>query len=162
MSDIWVCRRHVNGTNQLPSCCSICGHFHFFASRFRSSYNGIFKTVLTNIRLCNLLFLFSLMTILHKNNTNCTHVFWGRFLVYFPYFEKIKIGLWYHHVLCVHVCLWIPPPQQLFNAWTSLYETWNAYHGTWAYLNGVLPSQQSLCVCMCMPLSLLGNGSVKT
>jgi hypothetical protein len=44
---------------------------------------------------------------------------------------------------------------------TNLYETWYLYHGTWAHLNGVL--HKSLpSVCICIPPSLLGNGSIKT
>jgi hypothetical protein len=33
------------------------------------------------------------------------------FLAYFPYFEKIKVGLWDHHAICVSV----NPPYQLSN-----------------------------------------------
>jgi hypothetical protein len=70
------------------------------------------------------------------------------FLAYFPYFEKMKVGLWYHHAVCVSV----NPPCQLLNAWTNLYETWYIYHGTWAHLNGILhKSLPSICVCMCIP-----------
>jgi hypothetical protein len=37
------------------------------------------------------------------------------------------------------------------------------YHGTWAHLNGMLHKSLpfSLCVYMCIPLSFLGNRSVK-
>jgi hypothetical protein len=61
------------------------------------------------------------------------------------------------------VCLWIPPPPQNFNAWTSLYETWYVYHGNWVYLSDVLHKSLPLvCVSVCLFLSsLLGNGSVK-
>jgi hypothetical protein len=31
------------------------------------------------------------------------------FLAYFPYFEKIKVGLYDLHAVCVSVCLCIPP-----------------------------------------------------
>jgi hypothetical protein len=52
-------------------------------------------------------------------------------------------------------------PYQLLNASTNLYETWHVYHGTWAHFNGVL--HKSLpSVCVSIPLSLLGNGSVNT
>jgi hypothetical protein len=57
------------------------------------------------------------------------------------------------------VCLLIPPPQQLLNAWTSLYEIWYVYSGTWAHLNGVL--HKSLPSVSVTELSLLGEGSVK-
>jgi hypothetical protein len=46
------------------------------------------------------------------------------------------------------------------NAWTNLYETWYFYHGTWAHFNGVLHISLPP-VCMCIPLSLLDNCSVK-
>jgi hypothetical protein len=54
-------------------------------------------------------------------------------------------------------CLSVNLPQQLLNDWTDLYETWYVYHGTWALLN---PSHRP--VYICIPVSLLGNGSVKT
>jgi hypothetical protein len=31
------------------------------------------------------------------------------FLAYFPYFEKMKVGLWGHVAVCVSACLCIPP-----------------------------------------------------
>jgi hypothetical protein len=53
------------------------------------------------------------------------------------------------------------PPPQLLNAWTRLYETWYVHHGTWAHINGVIhKSLPSACLCMCIPLSLTGNGPV--
>jgi hypothetical protein len=60
-----------------------------------------------------------------------------QFLACFPYFDEIKIGLWYH--LAVRVLVYLSC--QLLNAWTN---------------------PISLCVCMCISLSLLGNASVKT
>jgi hypothetical protein len=30
-------------------------------------------------------------------------------LGYFPYFEKVDVGLWDCHAVGVSVCLWIPP-----------------------------------------------------
>jgi hypothetical protein len=48
------------------------------------------------------------------------------------------------------VCLWIPP-YQLLNACT------------WAHLSGILQKfLPSVCVSVCVPLSVLDNGSVKT
>jgi hypothetical protein len=62
---------------------------------------------------------------------------------------------------CLCVCV---SPYRLLNAWTNLYETWYVWHGTWAHLNCVLHKSLPLvcvCVCRCIPLSLLGNGSVR-
>jgi hypothetical protein len=48
------------------------------------------------------------------------------------------------------------------NFWTDLYETCYVYYGTWAHLNGLIKkSLTSVCVSVCIALSLLGNGSVK-
>jgi hypothetical protein len=64
-------------------------------------------------------------------------------------------------ITILSVCLYIP--HQLLNGWTILYEAWHVYHGTWAHLNCVLhKSLPSVCDSMCILLSLLGNGSVKT
>jgi hypothetical protein len=61
------------------------------------------------------------------------------------------------------VCMFVYPSYWLLNAWTNLYETWCIHHGSWTHQKGVLhKSLPSVCVCMCIPLSLLGNGSVKT
>jgi hypothetical protein len=43
---------------------------------------------------------------------NC--LYWLRFLIYFPYFEKMKVGLCHLHAVCL--CI---PPHQLFNCWTN-------------------------------------------
>jgi hypothetical protein len=53
----------------------------------------------------------------------------------------------------------IPPPPL-----SSLYQTWYVYHATWAHLNGVHHKSLAinLCVCICIPISLVGNGSVNT
>jgi hypothetical protein len=59
------------------------------------------------------------------------------FLAYFPYFKKLKVGLWDYLAVCMSVCLHVYP-YQLLNAWTNIYETWYVYHGTWANLNGVI------------------------
>jgi hypothetical protein len=88
-------------------------------------------------------------------------------------FWKVKIGLWFLKnknkllrsscYLCLCVCLYVfvCPPYQLLNAWISLYETWYVYHDIRAHLNGVL--YKSLpSVCVSIPLSFLGNGSVNT
>jgi hypothetical protein len=59
------------------------------------------------------------------------------------------------------VCLRIP----YIKFWTpevSLYETWYIYHDTWAYLNGLLHKSLPLMCLHVYPLSLLGNGSVKS
>jgi hypothetical protein len=45
------------------------------------------------------------------------------FLCFFPDFEKVKVGLWYHFAVCVSLY----PPYQRLNAWPSLYETWYIY-----------------------------------
>jgi hypothetical protein len=65
------------------------------------------------------------------------------------------------------LCICKPPPHQLLNAWTNLFETRyvrvGIYHGTWAHLNGILhKSLPSVCVSVYVSLLLLqGNGSVK-
>jgi hypothetical protein len=49
------------------------------------------------------------------------------FLASFPYFEKMKVHLCDLHAVWISgVCLsvYTPPPYQLLNKWTSLYETW--------------------------------------
>jgi hypothetical protein len=69
----------------------------------------------------------------------------------------LMVGLCDHHAFCVSA----NPPYQLLNGWTNLYETWQVYHGTWTHLNCIIPPI-SLCVYLCIPLSLLGNGLVKT
>jgi hypothetical protein len=73
-------------------------------------------------------------------------------LVYFRSFEKMKVDLWDPHAVCV--------------SFESLNQSlWNfVYHGIWAHLNGVLhKSLSSVCESVCVfPVSLLGNGSVKT
>jgi hypothetical protein len=52
-----------------------------------------------------------------------------------------------------------PPPHELLNGWTNLYETWYIYHGTWAHFNGMFrKSLPSVCVSVCLSLlSLLGK-----
>jgi hypothetical protein len=52
---------------------------------------------------------------------------------------------------CLCVCMCIPPPNQLLNAWINFYETLciyiYIYYGISAHLNGVLhinPSHQSV------------------
>jgi hypothetical protein len=78
------------------------------------------------------------------------------FLTYFPYFEGMKVGLWYHHAVCI--------PQLTFECLNQ--SLWNLVRISWH----LSPSQRrtsqippiSLCVCMCMHLSLLGNGSVNS
>jgi hypothetical protein len=77
------------------------------------------------------------------------------FLAHFP-----EIGLWYLHAACVL----INPPHQLLNTSTNLDETWYVCRGTWAHTNGMLQkSLQSfrVSVGLCIPISLLGNNSVK-
>jgi hypothetical protein len=66
-------------------------------------------------------------------------------LAYFPYFEKMKVGLCDLHAVCVS------PSPKLWNGWTGLHETW--YHGTWAHLNGLLhKSAPSVHVSICVSL----------
>jgi hypothetical protein len=85
---------------------------------------------------------------------------WHRFIIfrlildYFPYFEKKK-GFCDNHAACV-----LPP--STFE-WLNHYETWYVHHGTCARLNGVLHESFpiSLCVYICIPLLLLGSGSIK-
>jgi hypothetical protein len=44
----------------------------------------------------------------------------------------------------------------------NLYETWYVYRGTWTHLNGILHKSLPRSICMCIPPSLLGNGSIDT
>jgi hypothetical protein len=60
--------------------------------------------------------------------------------------------------------LYIRPPPSTFE-WPNQY-LWNlvctVYYGTWTHLNSLRhKSLPSVCVCMCIPLFLLGNSSVK-
>jgi hypothetical protein len=100
----------------------------------------------------------------------CFKPFWiwniaVEYLAYFPYFEEIKVGLRHHYAvhvstnlhetwyvgLCHHYAVYVS---------TNLHETW---YGTWFYLSGVLhKSLPSVCVCMRIPLSLLGNCSAES
>jgi hypothetical protein len=76
------------------------------------------------------------------------------FLVSLP-----KACLCNHHALCVSLHY----PYRLLNVWTNLYETMYVYHGTRAHLSSVIDkSLPSVCVYMCIPLSLLDKGPVKT
>jgi hypothetical protein len=57
----------------------------------------------------------------------------------------MKVGLCEHLAVCVYV---YPPPHQLLNGWTNLYEIWYVCNGTWAHLSGyfINPSHQSVCL----------------
>jgi hypothetical protein len=79
------------------------------------------------------------------------------FLAYFPYSEKIKVGL------CVSVCLCIP----LINFWMPepffmKLSTYIMVPQPISMMYFINPSRQFLCLCVCIPLSLLGNGSEKS
>jgi hypothetical protein len=78
-------------------------------------------------------------------------------LGYFLYFEKKSGIMRLTFCLCVY-----GSPTYLLYAWSSLYETWHIYYGSWACVYGLphkfLQSVQSVCI----PLSFLNNGSVKT
>jgi hypothetical protein len=50
-------------------------------------------------------------------------------LAYFPYFEKMRVGLCDLRAVCVSY--------QLLIGWTNLHETWYVHHATKAHLNGV-------------------------
>jgi hypothetical protein len=74
------------------------------------------------------------------------------FSAYFPYFEKIKVGLWDHDAVCVSVNpsinFWIPEPifMKLCIYILTLELIWTAY-----FIN---PSHQSVCLYrICTPLS---------
>jgi hypothetical protein len=61
------------------------------------------------------------------------------------------------------LCVCESPLNQLLNAWTNICETRYVFHGTWAHLNVVFhKSHLSVWVPVVYPLSMLGNGSVKT
>jgi hypothetical protein len=66
-----------------------------------------------------------------------------RFLAYFPYFGKMKVGLWDNNSVCVSVYLpWMPEPVFM------KHETRYVCHGTSAHLNAyfIHPSHQSACL----------------
>jgi hypothetical protein len=91
-----------------------------------------------------------------KGHARTQTVTWSHKLTSF--FQIRKVGLWDHVAVCLCILSF-----KLLNAWTNLYETWNVYHSTWALLNGRIKKIPpiSLCLCMCILLSFLGNGSVK-
>jgi hypothetical protein len=65
------------------------------------------------------------------------------FLVHFPYFEKMQVGIAIF-MLSVFLCIL---SYHLLNGWTSLYKTRYVYHDTWARLNRVLhKSLPSVCL----------------
>jgi hypothetical protein len=72
------------------------------------------------------------------------------FLAFFPYFEKVKVGLREH----LAVLLFMYPSHQILNALTNRYETSRIYHGTWANLNGILhKSLPWICLSVCVSLN---------
>jgi hypothetical protein len=68
-----------------------------------------------------------------------------QFLAHFPYFEKIKVGLWDHHAVSVN------PPCSLLT-FECLSQSNTCYIGTSAHLNGVLHYSLSL-VCVSVRVS---------
>jgi hypothetical protein len=76
------------------------------------------------------------------------------FLAYFPYFEKIKVGLCDHHAVYVSVY----PPYQLLNAWKFVTYVMAPESISTAYFINL--SYRS--VCLCIPLPMLASGSVET
>jgi hypothetical protein len=79
------------------------------------------------------------------------YAFWTKnrvFLTHLSYFYKCRLVF----------------PLSAFECLNQSYEIWYAYHGTWAHLSGFMSwiSFTSLCVCMCIALQLLSNGSVNT
>jgi hypothetical protein len=94
-------------------------------------------------------------TVLNKScRRKCNETFYAEciFSLFALFWQKIKVGLYHLHAICASMNL---TPR--INFWMPY-----VYHGTGAHLSGVLhKSLPSVCVCMCIPLSLLGNGSVK-
>jgi hypothetical protein len=87
------------------------------------------------------------------------------FLACFPYFKKIKVGLWDYRAVCVCVCVSLsvyPPPSTFERRYQSL---WNLVCTLWH----LSPSHQhtsqippiSLCLYV-IPFPLLGSSLVKT
>jgi hypothetical protein len=90
-----------------------------------------------------------LKTIFNPHTLICWHALTLYILfAYFPYFKKKYIIRLMRSPcsLCIALLTFL-------NALTNLYATWHEYHS--------IPPI-SLCVCMCIPLSLLGKGSIKT
>jgi hypothetical protein len=75
-----------------------------------------------------------------------------RLPAYFPYFEKVQVGLCDHHAVCLYI-----PIYQLF-VQLGMYIMAPEPISTTYLIN---PCYQSVCLYV-YPLSLLGNGSVKT
>jgi hypothetical protein len=94
---------------------------------------------------------------------------YSQFLVYFPYFEKMKVGLCDLQAICVSVALCYPfinfwmaePVFKIFGMYLTAPKPISATY----FIN---PSHQSSCLLLLgngsvkLPLSLLGIGSVKT
>jgi hypothetical protein len=63
------------------------------------------------------------------------------FLAYFPYLEKINVGLCDHHAVCVWLCI------ASLSTFEFLNQIWYVFHGTWTHPSGVFhKSHQSVCV----------------
>jgi hypothetical protein len=83
------------------------------------------------------------------------------FLAYFPYFEKMEVGLWNFRAVCLSVCL---SPSPTFNSFWML-EPICMKLGMCIMVTGPIltayfinSSYQLVCLYVC-PISLLGNGS---
>jgi hypothetical protein len=83
------------------------------------------------------------------------------FLAYFPYFEKIHKQV--HDIALLSVCLWI---SHTLTSECHNHFLWNLVCISWHLTSSqrwiLQIPPMSLCACMCITLSLLGNGSVKT
>jgi hypothetical protein len=62
----------------------------------------------------------------NRKHVTLYHGFQIQFLAYFPYFQKIKVGLCDLHAFCICVCVCITI-YELLNSCTNLYETWYVY-----------------------------------
>lgn len=85
------------------------------------------------------------------------------FLAYFLYLEKIKVSLCNLHTVCVSACLWIPAPVNFeclnITLWKFICIWWHLSQFQWCTSYSPPISRR---FSTCMPLRLLGNGSVKT
>jgi hypothetical protein len=117
--------------------CIICLAFAVHNTRFWE-HNGASYTLYQNSKKFTI---FSLLSLIWKN--------------------KIRLM---RSRCCLCVCLWTPPPLLTFECLNQ--SLWNLVRTSRHLSPSQRPNQKnppiSLCVCTCIPLSLLGNGSVKT
>jgi hypothetical protein len=132
---IWVDRYHVGATRRLHP-----QDWNLFSLTFSIPHARFLNLVL-------------LWTVFNSVSTQ------PPFLACFPYFEKNKSRLMRSPCVCVYhppINFWMPEPVFMK---LGMYIMAREPILTAYFINA---SHQSVCLYMCIPLSLLGNGSVKT